>query len=166
MLKKIGDILSTMVLIAMILLAILLAGPYAAGLKTYAVVSGSMEPTLHVGSLAYVKQAEASEIKEGDIITFLMSGSSMVATHRVVNIDEKNREFTTKGDANNTQDAPISFDRLVGKTLISIPYLGYLTMFIKTKQGMVLAVCILTLMILFSAISKIIGKEKCAATKI
>lgn len=166
MLKKIGNILSTMVLISMILLALLLAGPYLAGLKTYAVVSGSMEPTLHVGSLAYVKTTDASEIKEGDIITFLMSGSSMVATHRVVSIDESNREFTTKGDANNTQDAPISFDRLVGKTLISIPYLGYLTMFIKTKQGMVLAVCILTLMILFSAISKIIGKQKYEAKKI
>lgn len=166
MLKKIGNILSTMVLIAMILLAILLAGPYAAGIKTYAVVSGSMEPALHTGSLAYVKPADASEIKEGDIITFFMSGSSMVATHRVVNTDDKKREFTTKGDANNTKDAPISFDSLVGKTLISIPYLGYLTMFIKTKQGMVLAVCILTLMILFSAISKIIGKEKYAATKI
>ena len=107
MFKKIGDILSTMVLIAMVLLAIMLAGPYLVGIKTYAVVSASMEPTLHTGSLAYVKPADASEIKEGDIITFLMNGSSMVATHRVVNIDEKNKEFTTKGDANNAKDAPI-----------------------------------------------------------
>lgn len=165
MLKKISNTLSTVVLIAMILLATLLAGPYLAGIKTYAVVSGSMEPELYIGSLAYVKPADASEIKEGDIITFLMEGSLTVATHRVVSIDENNREFITKGDANNNQDAPISFDRLVGKTLFSIPYLGYLTMFIKTKQGIVMAVCILTLMILFSAISKIVRKEKHIATK-
>jgi signal peptidase len=125
-----------------------------------------MEPTLHIGSLAYVKLTDASEISKGDIITFLMEGNLTVATHRVVNIDENSREFTTKGDANNTQDAPISFDRLVGKTLFSIPYLGYLTMFMKTKQGIVMAVCILTLMILFSAICKIIGKEKYIATKL
>lgn len=163
--KKISSVISTIILIAMIMLAILLAGPYLAGIKTYAVVSGSMEPTLHVGSLAYVRPTDATKIEKGDIITFFMKGSSMVATHRVVSIDMQNREFTTKGDANNTQDAPVSFDRLVGKTLFSIPYLGYMTMFIKTKQGMIMAVLILTIIILFSTVFKIIGKEKFIASK-
>jgi signal peptidase len=160
MLKKIRDFISTIILIAMIMLAVLLAGPYLIGLRTYAVISGSMEPTLNVGSLAYVKPAEPEEISQGDIITFFMDGSQTAATHRVVKINTEEKTFITKGDANNCEDAPVSFDRLVGKTLFDIPYLGYLTMYIKTKQGIISAVCILTLMVLFSCISRIMRKEK------
>jgi len=165
MLKKALNALSTVVLVFMVMFAILLAGPYLIGLKTYAVISGSMEPALKVGCLAYVKPAEPSEIKKGDIITFLMEGSSMVATHRVVDINTAEQTFTTKGDANENKDAPIGFDRLIGKTLFGIPYLGYPSMFMKTKKGIVLALCFLTMMILLSLIPKIIGKVKPQSSK-
>ncbi len=162
MIKKIYNFFSTIFLILIVIIAIALVLPHLLKYKTYAVISGSMEPTLHVGSLAYVRSSLPEEIEEGDIITFLISqDSSLVATHRVVSINLNDSYFITKGDANESEDAPIQFNKLIGRTLFSIPYLGYLTVFLKTKQGIVLTIFILTLTILFSIIPPIIKREKC-----
>jgi signal peptidase len=162
LIKKIYNFFSTIFLILIVIIAIALVLPHLLKYKTYAVISGSMEPTLHVGSLAYVRSSLPEEIEEGDIITFLISqDSSLVATHRVVSINLNDSYFITKGDANESEDAPIQFNKLIGRTLFSIPYLGYLTVFLKTKQGIVLTIFILTLTILFSIIPPIIKREKC-----
>ena len=42
----------------------------AAGFKPVAVYSGSMRPTLGVGSLAVDRVAQASSVRVGDVITF------------------------------------------------------------------------------------------------
>lgn len=162
LIKKISNFFSTVILIIVIVVAIALVLPHLLGYKTYAVISGSMEPKLHIGSLAYVKPSSPEDIKEGDIITFLMSeDAALVATHRVITINLKDEFFMTKGDANDSEDAPITFNKLIGKTLFSIPYLGYLTVYLKTKIGIVLTVCILILTILLSIIPPIIKNGKC-----
>ena len=63
-----------------------------------AVLSGSMEPTYHVGSLIYVKDADPEEVQVGEPITFKISDDTMV-THRVVAIDPGGPNLQTKGDA-------------------------------------------------------------------
>ena len=70
--------------------------PSIIGLKTYIVTSGSMEPLYPTGSLLYVKKVDASEIKQGDAITFYMEDSSIIATHQVYEIDKDNLEFRTQ----------------------------------------------------------------------
>ena len=52
--KKIWDIVSTVLVAAIVLVALLLAGTRLAGMRAYTVLSGSMEPTYHVGSLVFV----------------------------------------------------------------------------------------------------------------
>ena len=89
--KKIWSFFSTLFVIGMILLAIALVGVRVVGLTPFAVLSGSMEPTYHVGALIYVKDTEPSEIKVGDPITFVVNEDLLVATHRVVDIET----FTT-----------------------------------------------------------------------
>ena len=43
----------------------------------------------------------------------------------MVNIDSQNRTFTTKGDANNTADpAPVSWENVIGKVILGIPWAG------------------------------------------
>lgn len=56
--KKLLQIISTILVALVVLLAVALVGVRLAGIRTFTVLSGSMEPTYHVGSLIYVKKVE------------------------------------------------------------------------------------------------------------
>lgn len=73
--------------------AALLVGAKVIGFQTYSVLSGSMEPTYHTGSLIYVKKTDPQDIKVGDPITFVLDENLTVATHRVIKIDDPNQHF-------------------------------------------------------------------------
>lgn len=95
------------------------------GLKPVVVLSGSMEPAIKTGSLAFIDTSDRV-VCEGDVISF-RSGDLLV-THRVVEITGDG--YRTKGDNNDTADAGIVKDSsLEGKILFSIPGAGY---FLKT----------------------------------
>ena len=139
-LKSIWNALTTILVAAVVLLAVLLAGVRVIGLTPFAVLSGSMEPAYHVGSLIYVKDVEPEAIEVGDPITFVLNEDLLVATHRVVEIDAPNQHFYTKGDANDAPDAmPVHYNNLVGKPVFTIPYLGFVSSFLSTRKGMILA---------------------------
>ena len=56
-------------------------------------------------------------------------------------MDEEKRFFTTKGDANDTVDgAPVAFENLIGKPVLTIPYLGYFSNFIQSPPGVYIAI--------------------------
>jgi signal peptidase len=64
-----------------------------------------------------------------------------VATHRVVAVDGENRQFTTKGDANKSEDAaPVHFNNLIGVPVFAIPLLGYVSAYIQSPPGMYVAI--------------------------
>ncbi|SHH98973.1 signal peptidase, endoplasmic reticulum-type [Clostridium collagenovorans DSM 3089] len=161
MIKKICNIGTTIILIVMIAIAALLLVPKIFGYDTYAVLSGSMEPKFHVGSMVFVKKVQPSEIQVGDPISFFLSGQGgNVATHRVVEVESEKEYFITKGDANNSNDTePVKFNSLIGKVMFNVPLLGYLTIYIKTKQGMMIALGILILLILGNFIPELLKKE-------
>lgn len=58
--KSILNIISTVLVVLLIILALLLAGVRVFGLTPYTVLSGSMEPNYHVGSLVYIKKTPAA----------------------------------------------------------------------------------------------------------
>ena len=75
--------------VALVLIcAILLVGVQVVGLKPYAVLSGSMEPTYHVGSLIYVRKIDPADVTVGMPLTFVVNEDLLVATHRVVDIEK------------------------------------------------------------------------------
>lgn len=124
----------TLLTVLSVLIICVFSIPYLFGFRVYAVVSGSMEPVYHVGALIFTEQVTPEEIHAGDCITYTF-GSNTV-THRVVRVDKKHGDFITRGDANNTVDYPVSFSRLVGKTMnFSIPLLGYLVIWLKQTNG-------------------------------
>lgn len=133
--KKAVSIFQTISTIIGVTAVILVVVPLIFGIKTYIVLSGSMEPNIQTGALAYVNtKYEISDIKEGDVIAF-RAGDSQV-THRVVSIND-DRTFTTKGDANDANDFdPVKFEEYNGKTIFSIPFLGKIVMKAKTRVGM------------------------------
>lgn len=140
-LKKIWSGLTTIIVVLIVIMAVLLVGVRLIGFDVFSVLSGSMEPTYHVGSLIYVKDVSADEIQVGDPITFVMNDNLVVATHRVVEIDAENQYFYTKGDANDYVDgSPVHFNNLIGKPVFSIPYLGYFSDFVQNPPGTYIAI--------------------------
>ena len=95
--------------------ALLLVGARLFGLQVYTVLSGSMEPTYHTGSLIYVKKVDPYTIRDGQVITFMLDENT-IATHRVVGVvpDEEDStvvRFRTKGGANETETAVLCIIR-------------------------------------------------------
>lgn len=84
--RKIWNTLGTVLVILMVVLAVLLVGVRLVGLTPYAVLSGSMEPTYHVGSLIYVRSVDPASVTKGMPLTFVVDESLLVATHRVVDV--------------------------------------------------------------------------------
>lgn len=139
--KKIWDTVTTVLVILVVIFAIFLMGSRLVGLQVFNVISGSMEPTYSVGDLLYVKAVDPDSVKVGDPITFVLNEDLVVATHRVVAIDGENRQFTTKGDANETEDAsPVHFNNLIGVPVFAIPLLGYVSAYIQSPPGMYVAI--------------------------
>lgn len=139
--KKIWDTVTTVLVILVVIFAIFLMGSRLMGLQVFNVISGSMEPTYSVGDLIYVKTVDPDAVKVGDPITFVLNEDLVVATHRVVKVDSENRQFTTKGDANETEDAaPVHFNNLIGVPVFAIPLLGYVSAYIQSPPGMYVAI--------------------------
>ncbi|GAA0709095.1 hypothetical protein GCM10008904_19750 [Paraclostridium ghonii] len=105
------------------------------GYKFYTVLTGSMKPTINPGSLVIVKQANAQDIKSGDIISFKSEHTSNITTHRVKKVvKEENIRFVTQGDANNVEDPmPIDSNLLLGKVVNFVPIIGATMIFVQSK---------------------------------
>jgi signal peptidase len=89
------------------LLLLVDAGPHFFPFQTMVVESGSMTPTLPVGSVAIYRHETAAQVKVGQIILFSApSDPSVFVSHRVhAIVDGPNgKYFSTKGDANPTPD--------------------------------------------------------------
>lgn len=153
--------ISTVLVVIVVVVALLLVGARLFGLQVYAVLSGSMEPTYHVGSVIYVEPVDPSEIQVGDPITFVMNEELTVATHRVVRIDAENSAFYTKGDANDDPDAaPVHFNNLLGKPVFTIPYLGYISSYVQSPPGMYYAIAVGVLLLVLVFVPDMLGDEK------
>lgn len=125
------------VVYGVIILALLIAAPILLGYRPMIVLSPSMEPVYPVDSIIYYHKADFEDINVQDPITFEI-GEGGVATHRVVNKDEANRAFTTKGDNNPSEDGnPVSYDRVLGKAGlfgnpdVAIPFAGVFTRYVQ-----------------------------------
>ena len=139
--KKIWDTVTTVLVVLVVVFAVFLMGSRLVGLQVFNVISGSMEPTYSVGDLLYVKTVDPDSVRVGDPITFVLNEDLVVATHRVVDIDAENRLFTTKGDANKSEDAaPVHFNNLIGVPVFAVPLLGYVSAYIQSPPGMYVAI--------------------------
>lgn len=161
---RIYRLITSILLVLMIALAVLMVVPKFFGITPLAVLSGSMEPTYHVGSLIYIVKTDPTTILVGDPITFNISADTMV-THRVVAIDEANQTFTTKGDANNTNDgSPVSFSNVVGKPLFTIPMLGYLAVYLSSKSGNIILITLIIVVLILTFLPDLLLKDNKEST--
>lgn len=99
------------------------------------VMSGSMEPTYHTGSVVLVDRDNTSDVKIGDAIAFVNGGTYIA--HRIISTCKEG--YITKGDANESEDPWIvpSSD-VKGKVVFSIPMVGYLMKLSTSTPGIIL----------------------------
>lgn len=163
--KKTLNIIANCLWIAVLVFAFFLVGVRLIGLQPYTVLSGSMEPAYHVGSIIYVAKCEPEKLEVGDPITYGMDNGTIV-THRIVEIIEPQtsgggRSFITKGDANEDIDhAPVSQSRIVGKPLFSIPLMGYLSQFIQTPSGILIVAAFIVLILILTFLPDFLSSMK------
>jgi len=165
--KKFSKIIYNIFIVCLAMIAILLVvsvlpitrlfGGQAGNFKVLTVLSGSMEPKIHTGSIVAVKPA--TEYQVGDIITFgKISKTQTPTTHRIFEIKDNNGQkiYITKGDANNSPDMKeVLGSEVVGKVIFSVPYLGYAVDFAKKPFGFMLIIVIPAAAIIFDEVRKI-----------
>lgn len=162
--RKVRQILLNILLLIILIIGLFIAFsllPIKGNYKLFTVMSGSMEPNVHVGSVAVVKPV--TSYKVGDVITFQGVGSADKTTHRIYSIDETTGQkvYTTKGDANDGPDGtPVYENQIIGKEYVSVPLLGYVLNYIKTPVGLVLIIIIPAAIIIYEEIRKIIKETK------
>ena len=124
------------------------------------ILTGSMEPTIHVGSLIITKEVNEYDISIGDIITYEpVDGSEVFVTHRVVAKTDHEQAFVTKGDANNVEDKnPVTGDEIIGRVILTIPMLGAVLQVLGTPQGLVFVVFLFVLFLILEEFCKRIFK--------
>lgn len=152
---RVLDIIGTLLIIAAIVLCLMLAVPRLLGIQSYTVLTGSMEPSIPVGSLIYAKYTEPQTLAEGDVIVFNDSNASIPVTHRVVENNTQEGQLITKGDANAQEDfAPISYYDVLGKVLLHIPVLGRFLAPLGTLTGKIGMLAIIAAGLLLSALGR------------
>lgn len=149
-----------LVLVLIVILSLLISPilPFKNIIRTYVVVSASMEPKIKTGSLAITSPVNPQKLKVGDIVAFSSPNNSQeTILHRLYQIKStKPLRFATKGDNNNSIDQWDLVDVGVkGKYVFSIPYLGKLIALIRQPLGFVLVICLPALLIIFLEIFKI-----------
>ena len=147
MIRKVCNFLIVMILMVIIAVAGSILVLQLLGYEPMAILSGSMEPTYRLGGLIFIDTHVLPEdIQKGDSIAFHF-GDDTVVTHRVLSIDSENKAYITRGDANNVEDAPISFDRLIGRAWFYIPLLGYILIDLGTFKGLAYGLILLAMLI-------------------
>lgn len=163
-LKRVGGILISVVLWAVILLAALFAFTtlatkdtnHVASLAGYtplSVVSDSMSPTFDAGDLIIIRKCDPATLQEGDIVTFhtIINNEFSLNTHRITEIQEDGgaRSYVTKGDNNAIADVHMITDGdIVGRFVTRLPKFGKLVDFLSSSMGFLLVI-VLPLLIFF-----------------
>lgn len=163
---RIGRALSTIGLVLVLTIAGLMVVPSLLGYERYVIVSGSMEPTIGTGSVVYDKPVPVTDLKVGDIITFVPPPEfdiDMPVTHRIHEISKTapgtevdgetvaagTLQFRTKGDANEDVDPwKMVLDKPEqARVEHHIEYLGYVYGFLSNRWVQLLVIGLPALLI-------------------
>jgi signal peptidase len=95
--------------------------------ETVVILTGSMEPVLDAGGIAYVDTSvDATMLNAGDIVTFRRADGAIV-THRIIELrrDSAGVAYQTKGDANDAPDQQLVRPAdVMGRVVVFVPEVG------------------------------------------
>lgn len=122
------------------------------GYSFFEVISGSMADTINIGDLVIIKLKDY-DLNVNDIITYKKNND--IITHRIVEINGES--LICKGDNNNTEDAPITRDIIIGKKVYMIQGVGTIKEVLFTSKVML---SIIITIVLFSIYFSLKEKDK------
>ena len=135
--------------VVVIVLLVATIGPRLLPYRTFTVLSGSMEPTIPVGSMIFDREVYAADLARGDVITFHPPGQpDKLVSHRIVRVEETKRGtfLVTRGDSNGVVDdwrIPATGHGL--RYEFHVPYLGYVVGGLLTPAGRLVALTLAAL---------------------
>jgi signal peptidase len=152
--KAVGAAFGTVVSVAVICVLLVSISPLLAarnpvrptffgGYTPMIVLGGSMEPTYRIGSILLVEAVAPESVRVGDVITYESPRTKptdppTLTTHRVIACESREGQpvFRTQGDANNAPDTwLVPAGTVVGRGVFAVPYLGYLSSFVRSRVG-------------------------------
>lgn len=138
--------------------------PSIFGIKTFVIVSKSMEPTIMTGDAIFSIEPKKENIKINDVISF--HDKQDINTHRIINILSENgvTKYITKGDNNKNPDKDkVTFDKIEGVYQFKLAGFGKIANIIKGKATLVVLLIFLILISLDQvkvSRKKLLRKEK------
>jgi signal peptidase I len=157
--RTIARVTTGLVAGSVVTLVVAYAALLVAGYQPVAVYSGSMRPTLGVGSLAIDRVVDARTVRAGDVITFndpFVKGR--LVTHRIAAIvhTDHGLAYRTKGDANAARDPwAIQLPGRVGRVAFDVPVAGYVLYYAHTREVRGALIAIAAVLLLALALSRI-----------
>ena len=148
--NKIISIITTVIINILLAFVITLVAGFALGFKFYNIITGSMTPTMPVGTIVVVKNIDMAQVEVGDVITF-NQGTSRI-THRVVEkvVRGNNVTLYTQGDAAENQGSreTVTKNNFVGVVVFHVKGLGYVFETIKQNIIIITVAVVLALFII------------------
>ena len=120
--------------------------PSFLGIKSFVIVSESMEPTIMTNDVIFITQSEKEDLEVGDIISFHVG--DYINTHRIVKIEERNGQdvYITKGDNNKTEDKGyVEYEDIEGKYIFKLSGFGTVTKILRSKIKLVVMLILIVL---------------------
>ena len=140
---RIGSVVSSVLMLAVLLVSAGYLVPSLMGYQRYIITGGSMTGTYDRGSIVFEKLKPSSQLQVGDVITYLpppSSGNPDLVTHRIVMkkpaADGAGYVFRTKGDFNGYKDPwKFSLDESSQPVVqFSVPYVGWIFLFLSDPR--------------------------------
>ena len=131
------------------------------GVEFFTVESASMTPKYPKDALVFVKDVPPESIKVGDVVTYVLNKNGVLVTHRVVSVDNNEETFTTKGDANDSEDPkPVLWGNVVGKVVFGVPKIGAVFRLFSGKDAKIYLVAVIVVLGIISVAGDIAEKRR------
>jgi signal peptidase I len=140
--------------------------PMVVGAPAFVVGGGSMEPSIHLGSIVIDGPVATADLDVGDIVSIKVGPEQTVFTHRITRIITRDGVpwIETRGDANQTVDpSTIPATAVVGRVAVVVPGLGYVVQLLASFAGMAFLVSLGMLTLLGAWLLEILEDDQRAA---
>jgi signal peptidase len=134
---RIAGALGNLAVLGLMLLAVAYVLPSLLGFQRYVITGGSMQGTYDKGSVVFEKVVPTSQLRVGDVITYIppaSSGVTNLVTHRIVSAEAgtKGIIYRTKGDANPSIDPwTFTLDRAEQVVVeFDVPHVGWALLYL------------------------------------
>ncbi len=159
--KRFINIFSTMVVAVIIVFLALVTTVKHFGIMPYEYKDGAV---------IYVMSVDVSTLKHGDKVTYRLNDGDGIATNTLQSVDmEKglfyvnNTELSLGEAVSSGELVPFDIDSVIGKTLLTVPLLGYAVDFISTKTGFAVLLSVVAFFIIaafVTAAPSVKGKKR------